>query len=350
MSATRQTRSQRRRLTSRDLREQLEGGARHPFYLLHGEEEYEREQTCRWLVQYLRPSVAPDFNLDVFYADSLDIDRFVDLYRAYPMMADHRLLVLRRCEGLNPTHTDALESLTAGPVDSSVIIAVGNKLDLRRKLFRQIATKGCAVEFRIPFDNQMPQWITRLARQRGIRLEPGAVHLLQLYAGTNLRELAGELEKLVTYAGEGATITAAHVEELVGASHGTSIFKLTDAVGQFDHARASELLHELLAQGEEPTRIVLMISRHVQLLLKTQQLERVGVGRDEMARQLGISPFFLQSYRDQARRVEAGILWRGMGVLLDSDARLKSRGRRQQGSTMDLCLTRLTRLASTTGG
>lgn len=350
MSATRKSRSQRRRFTSGDLRQQLEEGARRPFYLLHGEEEYEREQTCRWLLQHLRPSVAPDFNLDVFYADSLDIGRFVDLYHAYPMMADHRLLVLRRCEGLSTAHADALESLTAAPIDGSVIIAVGSKLDMRRKLFRQIATKGWAVEFRIPFDNQVPQWITRLARQRGIRLESAAVHLLQLYAGTNLRELAGELEKLVTYAGEGTTITAAHVEALVGASHGTSIFSLTDAVGQLDHARASELLHELLAQGEEPTRIVLMISRHLQLLLKTQQLERGGVPRDEMARQLGISPFFLQSYRDQARRVEADILWRGMGVLLDSDARLKSRGRRQHGSTMDLCLARITRSASTAGG
>lgn len=350
MSAPRQSTSRRRRFTAKDLRTQLEGGARHPFYLLHGEEEYEREQACHWLVEYLRPAVAPEFNVDTFHADSLDISRFVDLYHAYPMMAEYRVLVIRGCEKLNAGHASALESLVADPVDGSIVIAVGGKVDMRRKLYRQMGARGCALEFRVPFDNQVPQWITRFASQRGIRLAPEAVHLLQLYAGTNLRELAGELEKLVTFVGEGTPITATHVEELVGASRGVSIFELTDAVGRLDHAKASELLHELLAQGEEPTRIVPMISRHMQLLLKTQQLERAGMPREEMARQLGISPFFLQGYRDQGRRVSSDILWRSMGILLDSDARLKSRGRRQQAPTMDLCLARISGSAAPVGG
>ena len=84
-----------------------------------------------------------------------------------------------------------------------------------------------------------------------------------------------------------------------------------------------------------------MISRHIQLLLKTQQLERARLAPRDMAGQLGISPFFLGSYRKQASNLKRGALWDSLGILQRTDSQLKSLGRGQQQLVMDLALAEL---------
>ncbi|MFH1569333.1 MAG: DNA polymerase III subunit delta [Gemmatimonadota bacterium] len=331
----------RARLSSQDLRRRVESGERHPYYLLYGEEEYERDQTAAWLLGTLAPA-ARDFNVEIFRGDGLDTARLLDAYRSYPVMATHRLVVLRNCDRVSAGEGTALEALVSDPVETSILVAVGSKPDLRRRLFREMAARGVAVEFRVPYDSEVPAWIRRHTAERGITLEPAAVDLLRILVGANLRELSSEIDKLVTGAGEGVTITARQVEEQVGQWRGASIFALTDAIGAGDRARAAELMHALLDQGEEPLRMLQMVSRHLQLLLKTQRLEGARTSREEMAHQLGVPTFFLQGYRDQARRVPAPALWRGLSALLEADGMLKSRGRRQQSAIMDLCLARLT--------
>ena len=320
----------------------MESGCRFPFYLLHGDEDFGRDATCAWLVQKIGPDTATEFNFDLFHGDAFECERFLDLYNAYPMMSSHRLIVVKACDKLTADQCRAVEVIAADPPDTTVLIAAGAKVDMRRKLWQQLSRKGLAVHFRTPYDNEIPRWISEYAGARGLRLEPGLPDLLHLYVGNNLRELAGELEKLTTYVGEGETITRRALEDLVGTSRSTSIFEFTDAVGQRRYPRAQELLHSLMAQGEDPTRIVAMISRHLQLLLKVQQLERSGATRGEIAKSLGISPFFLGSYRKQAARLGRGALWDGLRILLRADSRLKSLGRRQQPTVMDLTLSELT--------
>ena len=335
--------SRRGRNAADDLRRQVESGTRHPFYLLHGEEEFERDNACSWLVETVGPDTALDFNFDVLHGDAFDPQRFLDLYHAYPMMSPRRLVLVKACDKLSADQGRAVEGILEDPSETTVLIAAGGRVDLRRKLWQQMSRKGLAVEFRTPYDNEIPQWISRYAKSKGLRLEEGVADLLHLYVGSNLRELAGELEKLTTYVGEGETTTRKSVEELVGASRATSVFELTDAVGQRQYPRAQELLHSLLAQGEDPVRIVSMISRHIQLLLKTQQLERAGSLPREMAGELGISPYFLSSYRKQAGNLERNALWDGLGILQRTDSQLKSLGRSQQQLVMDLALNELSK-------
>ena len=326
--------------TPADLRQSVAAGNRSPFYLLHGDEDYARASAYAWLVERLAPE-APDFNIDVVQGEGFDAQRFLDLYQAYPMMASHRLVVIKACDKLTAEQCRSVEQVASAPADTTILIAVGGRVDLRRKLWQQLSKAGLAIEFRILYENEVPRWIDEHAKSRHLRLEPGVADLLRLYVGNNLRELATELEKLATHAGDGQEITRAAVEDLVGASRSTSIFEFTDAVGQLRYARAQELLHELLDQGEEPLRILPMISRHLQLLLKAQHLTASGVPNGEMAKRLGVSPYFLGSYRKQAATLDRGALWDGLETLVRTDRNLKSLGRKQQRNVMDLCLSEL---------
>ena len=213
---------------------------------------------------------------------------------------------------------------------------------MRRRLFSQLSRQGIASEFRVPFDNQLPEVIREMSAERGMRLSPEAVERLGIYVGTQLTELANELDKLSLYAEGAPEVSGEHVEALVGSTRGESVFAFTDAVGRADRRGATALLHALMEQGQEPNRILPLMTRHLQLLLRTQHLERQGLREEQMARSLGISPYFLKSYRQQASRLQSRALWRGLSALRRADDLLKSgAGRARSRAVLDLCLATL---------
>ncbi len=72
-------RSNKKKFGPEDLRKEVDAGQRRRFYLLYGEENFERELTAEWLVDKLKPDVAADFNMDVFRGDEYRKFRGVDL-------------------------------------------------------------------------------------------------------------------------------------------------------------------------------------------------------------------------------------------------------------------------------
>ncbi len=325
-----------------DLRAQIEDESDPAgYYLLHGAEEFGRNRAVRWLFERLAPTAAREFNVETFHADSLEVERLLDAYRAYPVMADRRVLTLKGCERLSADQCRALEPIVSDPVDSTIVIATGEKVDARRRLFKQMAALGQGVEFPALYDNEVPAWITRHCREEGIAIEPEGADVLRIYVGPHPRELASEIDKLALYVGVGNPITRDSVIALASSSGEASIFGLTDAIAVGDRKKASSLLQTLLNQGEEPIRIVAMINRHLNLLLKTAALEAQGLPAAELSRRLGVSPYFLRTYRSQAGRANSRELWKGLEALSEADLNLKSHSRRHSGLIMDLCLSRV---------
>lgn len=341
---SRTNRNQARAVSPETLRSEVENGPRLPFFLLTGEEEFERDETVDWLVSRLQPDAAPEFNTDLIYGDTLDPQRLLEGYFAYPILSSHRLIVLRKCEKITADQCKQLEVIVSEPQKTSTLIAVGGKVDMRRRLYQQMAKLGLRVEFKTPFQNQVPQWLSRHARNRSLELEPEAAGLLALYQGNNTRQLANEIEKLSIYVGQGNPISAQAVVELAGVSSAASVFELADSVGRQDYSTAQEMLRGMLSQGEEPLRILPMLTRHLQLLIKAKDLQNQRLPEPEMARRIGVSPYFLKSYRQQASQFTSDQLWTGMVVLLEADRLFKSRRRSQHPKILQLCLYRLCRI------
>ena len=141
----------------------------------------------------------------------------------------------------------------------------------------------------------------------------------------------------------GQPISASVVEQVAGITRGASVFDLADALGKGQGKLAQKLLQKFLSQGEEPARAVAMVTRHFQLLLKAKGLMDKSLPRDKMAAELGVAPFFLSGYLEQARRRSSSWLWAGLSALKEADWRLKSQGRRQEHLVLELLVAKLCR-------
>ena len=343
---TRGKRTKQSAVSPENLRSEIDKRPRLPFYLLTGDEEFERDESASWLISRLKPDAAPDFNTELFYGDEFDPQRLAECFFAYPMLASHRLIVLKKCEKLTAEQCKDLEAIVSDPLETSTLIAIGGKVDMRRRFFQQMGKLGMRAEFKTPYQNRIPQWIVRHTRNRGLELEPEAAGLLALYMGNNTRQFGSEIDKLSIFVGEGNPISAQAVVELAGVSSAASVFELADALGRQDHSTAQKMLHNMLAQGEEPLRILPMLRRHLHLLQKAKSLENQRLAGPEMARKMGVSPYFLKSYCQQARQFTRDQLWTGMVILLEADRLFKSRRRSQHPKILQLFLQRLCRLRS----
>ena len=108
------------------------------------------------------------------------------------------------CHAANDTSGCISKSLPLRSVErrhaSTCLIFEGEKIDQRRKFFAELKKCGEVVEFKRLYENQLGPFIREELAGQGVRIEAAAVELLVYYVGNDLRELAGQLDKLVSYA------------------------------------------------------------------------------------------------------------------------------------------------------
>jgi DNA polymerase-3 subunit delta len=83
-------------------------------------------------------------------------------------------------------------------------------------------------------------------------------------------------------------------------------------------------MRSLLEYGEDPLKILGMISRHFRLLSLVKEMEGEGRSRGEMGRRFRIPAPYLQSLLSQSSSVSWGFLEKAFQDLLRADLFLKS--------------------------
>lgn len=301
----------------------LEKGQTAPIYFLFGEEPYLLNQSVERFKYAVLTEGAVDFNYSLFYASDADVVSVRDAVETLPMMAARRLVILKEAQELTDKEWTELEALIESPVDSTVFVILASRVDKRKKQIRLLLDKADCVEFKKPYENQIPSWINYIAQSLGLTISNDAIHLLHKLVGHHLTEIEGELKKLGEYVGE-RRIEMADVAQAVSRSKEENVFDFTKAIGENDRVKALELLVHLLDQGQNEIGIVSLVARHVRILLTLKRGMEEGLHGAKLAHYAQIPPYFLENYLDQARLWPAKKLEQTLVVLSETDKALKS--------------------------
>ena len=309
------------------LRGQISKGEISPVYFLHGPDDLEREEMATSLIDALLGAASRTFNLDILVGSELDVSDAINRASAFPMMGARRVVVIKRIEDVPEASARAFLPLIEKPSDSTVLIFTATKVDGRRKFFATLKKAAVTIEFKLPYDNELPGWIKSRSAQHGLELDAEAAHLLAMSIGIKPREIANELEKLDIHLGARRTVTKQDIDWVVGSSRDASVFDFTEAVGSRDLATSLRLLQTLLEQGDSPIAILALLIRHLGILRKTRWLLDSGVPRAQYAGKLKVPPFTVGKYSDQAAKFTDAELWHAYRALLKAEDRIKSRAR-----------------------
>lgn len=216
-----------------------------PAYYLHGEDEYLKEEGLRQLIDAAIDPATRDFNLDQRRGAELDAASLASLLATPPMMAERRVVVIRDVTGLRKDARAALEKYLQSPAPD-VLLALTAPADAKvdSTLSKLATEENCK-----PLTGaQLPKWIVaRVEKQHGTTISPEAVELLQDSVGTDLSQVAIELEKLALYCA-GRAIDEEAVAAVVGVRRDETPGRLLDAIAMRDSALALTLLPGVLQQ------------------------------------------------------------------------------------------------------
>jgi DNA polymerase-3 subunit delta len=257
----------------RTLRKAVQERSFDPVYYLHGEDDFLKEDAVKQLVAAAVDPATRDFNLDVRRGGELDGEALGVLLGTMPMMAERRAVVVRDVGALKKDARGALDRYLARPAPDVVLILVqpaGAKPD------RALADRATAVEFPTLTGDRVPKWIAHHASSvLGASITPAAAELLQSAVGSELPQLAAELDKLASYA-NGAEIDERAVSEVVGVRRGETLGDLLDRVAQRDAAGAIALVEHVLSQPKTNAVTVVMALTTQTLALAWGQAMRQG--------------------------------------------------------------------------
>lgn len=239
------------------------------------------------------------------------------------------------------------ELLDQGLPEWSFLLLTASQVDRRTRLFKRFEELGAVLFMGLERDRSgkiaretLLDFIGQRVRQAGKNLDPQAREMILARAGDELRGLQQELDKLVLFVGDRATIRAADVDLMVADRSEGWIFDLTRALGDRDPAATLAQLARLIGQGEPPLKILATVAAEVRRLLSARQLlggELAKVWRRGMTfsqfqqsvLKQGASPLGRNPYGDymcfqRAERFSLAELCGFMQRIFDADLRLKS--------------------------
>ena len=159
------------------------------------------------------------------------------------------------------------------------LLFTAEQVDRRTRLYKQLEQNGAIFYLGLERDrygkisrDQLRQFIDQQFRTFGKTVEPRARELILLRAGDELRALQHELDKLMLYAGDQATISVCDVETIFADQTEGWIFDLTRLITARDAPGALCQLARLIGQGDHPLKLLSTIAAEVRKLLSARQL------------------------------------------------------------------------------
>ena len=328
--------------------QQLETAFRHdnfePLYFFYGEEQFLMDELQELLLEHALAPAERDFNLDVVYGAEAEAQEVLAICAGYPVMAQRRVVVVRDFDKLKGNRQ--FKSYAEHPNPSAVVLLVcGQKPNLSAHPYRALREHGAWAHFETLYDNEMPGWIQERVQAQGYEIEPRAVQMLADYVGTDLRTAAGEIDKLITFVGERGAIGRDDVIRASGQTREFNVFELQEALGQgrFKDAQhiADRMLQRAANASSEAIMIVAVLKAYFSKLWKLLACQGQRLSKNELARRIGVSPYFVKEYQVSLRRFQRQDIEEAFAALLAADFELKGGSRRDERVVTTLLLRRL---------
>lgn len=265
----------------------------------------------------------PLINIEYFDPESLEMDRLLPDLCTPSLFSGERLSVLEDYDD------DDLEKLLGqyGSMPASMtIVIIREKPDKRTSVFKKLAAMAEVREFK-PFaeweEDLVAQWIISRTAACSRTISRKTASKLNSISGPSLAQLASEIDKLITYAGDRKEITEEDVDSLA-VSGDLGAFALESALAERDLKGAMEALHEALRSKESPQMLVGKIYGRLRLYLKIKSLSEKRIPRQQILGSMGMNPYFFERCLKSSELYSLDELVRSVKVISDTDISIKN--------------------------
>jgi DNA polymerase III subunit delta len=244
--------------------------------------------------------------------------------------AGTRLVIVEGVESWKAADVKAVAAYLKSPAPGTTLALVAAELKKDAAIAKAVGGAGEVLVWDVTA-RTLPRWVADQFKLHQAKAEPEACRLLVELVGDDLYELAGEVEKLATWAA-GAEVTEADVETLVPPRAESPPWNLTDAWGSRDVGAVLREAERMLDRTGDPVsrtipRLVGSLTRHVERARAVHRLDEQGLSPQEAASRLGMKPFPAQKLFGQVRNFSGAELDDALIRLAELDHALKGGSR-----------------------
>ncbi len=298
-----------------------------PAYLIHGD-DHGRIAERRRRLRALAEEESGTQGIELFEGDAATPEAVANALNALTFAIGRRFIVVDGTERWTDKQFDPLEAaLKSIPDDTTVAFFAreDSRTKAPKRLHEAVRKAGgdiSAEESVKPWE--LPKWVIARAKELGLQLEPDTARALIAHVGDRQQRLLRELEKLALYAGPGARLDAATVDELTAPSAEHKAWSLADALLSGDAAAATRLYLTLRSQGERLPGLLYWMSNRVRTAHEVAIALEAGESDAQVKRRLRMPSRAADRLIADARRAGAANLERTIEELAELE--LSSRG------------------------
>ena len=312
----------------------------YPVYLLYGTEEFLLEEEIQRLLDRTLSQKERGLNLHLFRGDEHSGQEIVQTAQTLPMFSPYRFVLVRDADQVDTEKRDALLNYIQNPSATTCLVLCAPTLGPWKGHQSLIEKVGKVAEYSRLKAKALVSWMRHRMEVKGKRLtEEGADYLMEM-VGDNLYALENALEKACLTVGEKRTVELSDIEGIVADVKVSTVFELTDAIGQQNVEKALTILGKVTdlravpfkKEGEAPkmgdpsSLLLSMMARQYRMIWEVKERVARQCDLTEISRMLKMSPWVIRNVADQSRRFSESSLREGLLKCHQTDLALK-RGR-----------------------
>src|SRR5215217_5270601 len=147
-------------------------------YWLEGDEDFFIDQVLNYAEDHILTEEEASFNRTILYGRDTDWATVMNACRRYPMFSERQVVIVKEAQAMR--EIDKLEPYIEHPLSSTILFIgyKGKKVDGRTKLAKTLKSNAEMLTTRKLYDNELPEWILGIIREKGYSLNNKALYLL----------------------------------------------------------------------------------------------------------------------------------------------------------------------------
>jgi DNA polymerase-3 subunit delta len=332
-----------RGVTLKTLKSQLARRQLKRFYVLFGEEPLLHDEAIQSLRSAFLQPEEEAFDLDLLHGDELDVAELAARVATYPLMAETRVVVVRKAEKLKGLERVFTTDEPGGGASVLVLDYSPSDDPERRRNPPPAGLAGTKVELNPPEGGEEQRlswaqsWATEQCARKGVNLSADAAEALVLAVGPSLADLHNEIEKLMLFVEEEHTVGMGEVEAVVGRRLRDNVYKLAESILREERAEAARIAEVLALSRGEHERLIALVGSDLLRLMKLKAGLEAGIPRGRLWEALRIGSKWRGLWEERAREVSWEWLWSMAQRLYTADTKIKQ-GRIDLRRAIDLLI------------
>lgn len=200
-----------------------------------------------------------------------------------------------------------------------IFSVIHEKLDERKKIVKEIKKIATVKEL-----NKSGN-INSLVKDMfdGYEINYSDINLLIDRVGTNLEIISQEINKIKSYKDNDKNVTKDDIINLTSKNIDIDIFEFIDTLINKDKAKTIETYYEMLKNGEEPIKILVILANQFRIMYQAKELYKQGYSGNDIASSIGIHPYRIKLALEKVRNYDSEILLNYLSKLADLDYDIK---------------------------